>query len=222
MRAYLKERGAYKQADNNKNFELDALDSFPCIYDRTTNTDIDPAYFYQDSWCAKKIFENKPASHVDVASKVEMIGIISQFTPTTFIDIRPIDLSLPGLTFKKGSATNLPFVDGSVESLSSICVIEHIGLGRYGDDVDPNGSEKAMEEFKRVLKPGGNLYVSVPIDNDNRVYFNAHRAFTRDYVLKLAEPMTLVEEKYVYRRELGDTYDPARGFGTGLYHFRKI
>jgi SAM-dependent methyltransferase len=218
---YFKDFKKYREINKNQNFSVSPMDSFPCIYDRTTNTEIDATYFYQDCWCAKKVFENRPNHHVDVASKVEMVGIISQFTPTTFIDIRPIDLKLSGLEFKKGNATELPFENDSIHSLSSICVIEHIGLGRYGDPVDPDGSEKALAEFKRVLAQGGNLYLTVPIDKENKIYFNAHRAFSREYILKLAEPLELIEEKYIYGREVFDNYDPQKGFGTGLFYFRK-
>ena len=137
------------------------------------------------------------------------------------IDIRPIDLDLPNLFFRRGSILALPFDDDSIESLSSLCVVEHIGLGRFGDPIDPYGSEKAAKELKRVLNPGGNLYFSVPVDDACRVYFNAHRAFTRDYVISLFASLELVDEKYHYGRAMFDAYDSAKGFGTGLYHFRK-
>ena len=149
------------------------------------------------------------------------VGIISQFVPTTMIDIRPIDLKLQNLSFQQGSILELPFPDNSIACLSSLCVVEHIGLGRYGDPVDHWGSEKAIMELKRVLKPGGDLLVSLPIDEECRVYFNAHRAFTRDYVMELFAGFELLEEKYVYGTNLFTTYDPAQGFGTGLFHVRK-
>ncbi len=193
----------------------------PCIFDKTFDTPIDVIYFYQDAWCAKKIFEAKPSHHYDIGSKAEMVGIISQFTPTTMVDIRPIHLSMPGFSFQAGDILRLPFKDASLSSVSSICVVEHIGLGRYGDRLDPNGSEKAIRELKRVLADGGNLYLSVPIDSENKNYFNAHRAFTRDYILQLLQPLKLSEEKYIYGRKLYDAYDPSQGFGTGLYHFKK-
>ena len=60
-------------------------------------------------------------------------------------------MSLPELNFKKGNILNLPFSDYSINSLSSICVIEHIGLGRYGDQLDQFGTEKAVKELVRVL-----------------------------------------------------------------------
>jgi hypothetical protein len=53
---------------------------------------------------------------------------------------------LENLFFKEGSILALPFESGSIKSLSSLCVVEHIGLGRYGDEIDPFGSESAIKE----------------------------------------------------------------------------
>ncbi len=211
----------YRKINTNTIFSLKTADLYPRIYDKTSTTPVDPVYFYQDAWCAKKVFENKPVHHYDIGSEAGMIGIISQFTPTTMIDIRPLNLSIKGLSFIKGSILDLPFKDGEISSLSSICVLEHIGLGRYGDPLDSLGSEKAFAEMIRVLAPGGSLYISVPVDDENRVYFNAHRAFTRDYVLELAKGLTLVEEQYIYGSDMHPTYNSQKGFGTGLYHFKK-
>lgn len=61
----------------------------------------------------------------------------------------------------------------------------------------------------------------MPVDDDNRIYFNAHRAFTREYILELFNDMELIEEKYIYQRELYNMYDKTKGFGTGLFYFRK-
>lgn len=218
---FLKEYRAYLHQNQNSSFQVAARFLYPCLKDRTTNTPIEPTYFFQDTWAASKIFYLKPKHHYDVGSSVKTIGILSQFVPLTMIDIRPIDLELENLFFKPGSILDLPFEDNYIESLSSLCVVEHIGLGRYGDPVDPWGSEKAIEELKRVLKPGGNLLLSVPVDQESRVYFNAHRAFTREHILQLFEDMQLIEEKYIYGRSTQDSYNKSKGFGTGLYHFRK-
>jgi SAM-dependent methyltransferase len=114
----------------------------------------------------------------------------------------------------------LSFKDASVPSLSSLCVIEHIGLGRYGDPLDPYGSEKAIQELKRVVQPGGDLYISVPLDDENRVYFNAHRAFREEYLIMLFEPFQVIESRYIYNRTFGEQRKP--GFGTGCYHLRRL
>jgi len=206
----------------NRKFEESFKYVYPCLNDWTVYTPVEPTYFHQDTWAAGKIFQNKPEHHYDVGSSVMTMGILSQFVPTTIVDIRPIDLSIPSLHFQKGSILSLPFEDESIESLSSLCVIEHIGLGRYGDEIDSFGSEKAADELTRVVKAGGNLFVSVPVDEECRVYFNAHRAFTRDYVLELFKCFELVEEKYIYGKETFDTYCVEKGFGTGLYYFKKL
>lgn len=218
---FLKEYKVYLNHNENSNFRVAARYLYPCLTDRTALTPIEPTYFFQDTWAASKIFHLKPKHHYDVGSSVKTLGILAQFVPITMIDIRPIDLELENLLFKSGSVLDLPFEDDCIESLSSLCVVEHIGLGRYGDPVDPWGSEKAIEELKRVLKPGGNLLLSVPVDQESRVYFNAHRTFTREHVLQLFKNMELIEEKYVYGRSMQDNYNESKGFGTGLYHFRK-
>jgi hypothetical protein len=69
--------------------------------------------------------------------------------------------------------------------------------------------------------PGGDLLVSVPVDAACRVYFNAHRAFTRAYLLECFAGLELVEERYIYGSTLCADYDPGRGFGTGLFHLKK-
>lgn len=209
----------FNKMEQNNHFK--SLEYYPCLFDNTTYTPVDPVYFYQDTWFAKNIFQLKPTHHYDVGSSVKTMAIISQFVPVTMIDIRPIEVKLPNFYFIKGSILELPFEDNSIESLSSLCVVEHVGLGRYGDELDPFGSEKAIKELKRVLKINGILFLSVPVDSENKVYFNAHRAFTRDYLLELFDGFTIEEEKYIYGFEIQDYYDPSKGFGTGLFRLRK-
>jgi Caenorhabditis protein of unknown function, DUF268. len=114
----------------------------------------------------------------------------------------------------------LPFKNNSIECISSLCVLEHIGLGRYGDKLDPFGTEKAIEEIKRVTKKEGFVIVSVPVYRENAVFFNAHRAFTRIYIIELFHSFDLLEEKYIYD-EIFDEFIPEKGLGTGLFLFRK-
>lgn len=216
---FFKELNILKQQKNNEKFKI--IEYFPCLFDNISYTPLDPTYFFQDSWAAKHIFDLKPAHHYDIGSSAKTIGILSQFTPVTMIDIRPIELELPNLFFKKGSILELPFEDNSIEILSSLCVVEHIGLGRYGDLIDAFGSEKAIKELKRVLKVGGVILFSVPVDKENKIYFNAHRAFTREYVLELFDGFEVLDEKYHYGTKMYDLYDSSKGFGTGLYMLKK-
>lgn len=211
----------FRRLNRGSRFTLRGGDILPALTDRTSATPIEPIYFLQDTWCAGKIAAGRPASHVDVGSAIRAMALIAQFVPIRFVDIRRIDIEVANLSFQCGSILQLPFADRSIASLSSLCVIEHIGLGRYGDPLDALGSEKAAAELTRVLANGGDLYVSVPVDDASRVYFNAHRAFARDYVLALFSELQLIEERYIYGRTLCEHYRPAGGFGTGLYHFRR-
>ena len=218
---FVKDYVLYKQQKNNPNFKTSFNYWYPCLSDRTSVTPLDPVYFFQDSWAASKIFEYKPSKHVDIGSAAKTIGILSQFVPIIMVDIRPIELKMKGLDFKEGTILDLPFETSSQESVSSLCVIEHIGLGRYGDPIDPWGSEKAIAELQRITKSNGVILFSVPIDNKCKVYFNAHRAFTKEYVISLFHECNLIEDKYIYGKHLVDNYDPEKGFGVGLYKFIK-
>lgn len=211
----------FKQLNAGTVFDLRARDLRPCLNDCTATTPVDPTYFLQDTWAARRIVERRPVRHVDVASSVKTMAVLAQVIPVTFVDIRPVELEMTGFTFVKGTVLELPFADRSVASLSSLCVIEHIGLGRYGDPLDAQGSAAAAAELARVLASGGDLYVSVPVDDACRVYFNAHRAFTPEHVMGLFPELQLIEERYIYGCATYPNYDAVRGFGTGLYHFRR-
>ncbi len=211
-----------KISRKNKNLFFSFVDIYPCLNDRTNYTLVEPIYFYQDAWAARKIFELKPKFLVDIASSIKTISIIAQFLPVVFVDIRPPEkVKLENLIFVRASVTDLPFKDNSVDVISSLCVLEHIGLGRYGDRLDPFGAEKGMEEIKRVTKKGGFVIISVHVHKDNFVFFNACRTFTRDYIIRLFSGFELVEEKYIYGYEMFDGFMPEKGFGTGLFLFRK-
>jgi hypothetical protein len=221
LRQFRKEYRSYAGLNLGSPFALRGHEIVPCLRDRTSVTPVEPVYFLQDTWFARKIAEARPASHVDVGSAAKTMALVAQFVPVTMVDIRPVEVTVPGFSFVTGSVLALPFAAETLTSLSSLCVIEHIGLGRYGDPLDARGSEEAAAELVRVLAPHGNLYVSVPVDAECRIYFNAHRAFTRDYLLALFPGLELMEERYIYGTSVVSTYDAATGFGTGLFHFRR-
>ena len=79
--------------------------------------------------------------------------------------------------------------------------VEHIGLGRYGDPIDPDGDIKAITELKRVLAPGGSLLFVVPIGKQPKIMFNAHRIYTIEMIQKLFTDFTLKEFAYIPERQ---------------------
>jgi len=191
----------------------------PCLGEDTAQTEIEPIYFYQDAWAFEKIIQLRPKLHIDVGSHHKFVALLSKVVPVTMVDIRPLSLPMESLTFQQGSILELPYRDGELPSVSSLCVVEHIGLGRYGDPLDPDGTERAIEELKRVVAPDGDLFVSLPLDDENRIYFNAHRAFREEKLLSLFAPFDVLETRYIYGTTFGTTR--GSGFGVGCYHLRR-
>ena len=200
-------------------------DLYPMLHDKTAKTSLDAHYFYQQLWLFENVLKDKPAKHVDVGSTYQMSGYLSKIVPTTFIDIRPIDAKLEDLKVLDASILDLPYEDGSVESISCLHVIEHIGLGRYGDEIDPDGWKKACKELQRVLAKNGTLYVSVPI-GEPRICFNAHRIFLPKDILGVFEDLKLLNfgvvtdsGKYIAKLSMSDSLD--FNYGLGLFAMKK-
>jgi len=168
-------------------------DTYPCLFDRTSNTRIDSHYFYQHIWAFKRIRRLNPKLHVDIGSNVNFVGLLTAITKVHFVDIRPLEASnVANLKSIKGSILDLPYDDNSLESVSCLHVAEHIGLGRYGDELDPEGTKKAAAELSRCLAKGGNLFFSVPV-GEPRLCFNAHRIHSPRQVLDLFSKLRLIE-----------------------------
>jgi hypothetical protein len=171
---------------------LRLADAYPQLYDRTGTTGIDAHYFYMNGWAMRRILAQRPAQHVDIASQTMFVNLLSAVLPVTFVDYRPLEAGMAGLTCRSGDILNLPFADGSVESLSCLHVAEHIGLGRYGDPLNPLGTQQACIELARVLAPGANLYVALPVGK-SRVCFNSHRIHAPQTIVEYFSGLELVE-----------------------------
>ncbi|CAH1781070.1 unnamed protein product [Owenia fusiformis] len=72
--------------------------------------------------------------------------------------------------------------DGSFQAFDfalSFSSIEHSGLGRYGDPLNPYGDLEAVAQVWCMLKPGGLFQLGVPETHANNSFmeFNAHRVY---------------------------------------------
>jgi hypothetical protein len=150
-------------------------------------------YFHQDLWAARRIFAERPRHHVDVGSRIDgFVAHVLTFMPVTVVDIRALESAVEGLTFIRGDMCHLDsFESGSIESLSSLHAIEHVGLGRYGDPVDPRGWQLALRELARILAPRGRLYLGTPIGRE-RLCFNSQRVFSPATIIGAVPDLTLV------------------------------
>ena len=205
--------------------EMSLKNPSPSLFDDLPKTPFDPHYFYQDIWAFKRIREIGFDSHVDIGSKVYFVGFLSAIKEVKFIDIRPLKANLDNLKSVKGSILSIPFENNSINSISCLHVAEHIGLGRYGDPLDPLGTKKAAKELARVLAKGGNLFFSLPIGKP-RLCFNSHRVHSTEQILEYFSELELIELSGVddsgnFIRNIKKSKLDACSYGCGFFWFTK-
>jgi SAM-dependent methyltransferase len=203
-------RKDYKQfvklSKSNNDFLIS--DNYPCINDKFESSGIGGGhYFHQDIYIAKEIYKAQPLKHVDVGSRVDgFIAHIAVFRKVEVFDIRPLNCNVENIAFKQVDlmVDNTQYVN-YCDSISCLHTLEHFGLGRYGDDIDPLGHIKGFDNLARILKPNGKFYFSVPMGK-NRIEFNAHRIFSLSYLLSWVNE-TFEVLKFSYIDDSGDIHE---------------
>lgn len=221
---YLNQFRRFKNDKRNR-FVTNWADMYPCLNDKLSVTPFDAHYTYHPAWAARILSKTMPSEHVDISSILHFSSITSAFIPIKFYDYRPVLLNLPNYESAFADLTNLPFPDDSIESLSCMHTIEHIGLGRYGDPLDPEGDLKAIKELKRVLRPGGQFLFVTPVGHP-RIEFNAHRVYSYEMVMELWAPLKLQEFSLVNdENKFIQNADPeivkSQRYGCGCFWFIK-
>ncbi len=174
-------------------FQINWHELYPCLHDNTGVTNFDSHYIYHPAWAARILAKTKPSCHIDISSTLHFCAIVSAFLPMKFYDHRPANMSLSNLSSEHADLLSLPFASNQIESLSCMHTVEHIGLGRYGDPLDPNGDLKAIAELKRVLAYGGNLLFVVPIGGKPKIMYNAHRIYAYQQIIEYFNDLELIE-----------------------------
>jgi hypothetical protein len=216
----------FKFKKNNDNrFSVHAKDIYPCLKDKITNTPFDHHYTYHPAWAARILAQTRPEYHVDISSILSFRTIVSAFVPVKFYDYRPADLILNGLESGFADLKKLNFADSSIPSLSCMHTIEHIGLGRYGDEIDPQGDIKSINELKRVLKPNGDLLFVTPVGR-SRIEFNAHRIYSYEQIIEYFSPLQLKEFSLIpdaggLIRNADPSLVKEQSYGCGCFWFKK-
>lgn len=178
-------------------FNFEASLFMPILDEATSNTNFDRHYVYHPAWAARVLKSINPVKHIDISSTLHFCSIVSTFIPVDFYDYRPANLLLSNLKSFGGDLMNLPFENDSIESISCMHTIEHIGLGRYGDQLDYDGDIKAIKELIRVTAINGNLLFVVPMDYESKIFFNAHRKYNKHDILNLFQELTLQEFAFI-------------------------
>lgn len=221
----------YNQMNKRPNFAIKEQYLWPIVADKYASAGTMDNYFLQDLWAAKLVVKSKIQKHFDIGSRLDgfIAHLLAAEIDVTMIDIREFPSEVENLHTIVDDATSLyQILDESIESMSALCSLEHFGLGRYGDPVDPEACFKCFFNIQKKLKKGGRLYISLPIGRE-RVEFNAHRVFYASTVIEcfstlhLKEFSCVAEGKIEYNVDL-HKYDCDSHNGEwryGLFYFVK-
>ena len=164
----------------------------PCLHDRfESGGSMNSEYFWQDLVVAQSIFDNAPKRHVDIGSRIDgFVAHLATFRKIEVFDIRPIKITIPNINFKQANIMDSLSLSGYgseyCDSLSCLHAIEHFGLGRYGDPIDPEGYKTGLKNMLKLLSKNGIFYLSTPIGVE-RVEFDANYIFDPRTIIKTVE-----------------------------------
>lgn len=134
---------------------------------------------------------------LDIGSNRLFINGLCASLKVISLDVRPRVISTPNETLLLGDSKNIPLPDGSVDTILCLNALEHFGLGRYGDRIDPDADYLAVAEWRRVLRPGGLLVFSTTISSRGEfLAFNAHRIYSYERIHALCEGFQVCRESY--------------------------
>jgi len=227
-------RHVKKALAKNNDFAIASL--YPCLADKSDKAGTNSGhYFHQDLIVAQQVFLDSPVNHIDIGSRIDgFVAHVASFRKINVIDIRELRSDLKNIEFIQLNICDplLPEFMEMTDSISCLHAIEHFGLGRYGDPIDLDAHLKALNNFHRMLKINGRLFLSTPIGTQ-RIEFNAHRVFSISYLLEKFQNLFKVEDFY-YVNDQGDLIHPESldnhkiqnnfgcEFGCGVFFLRKI
>ncbi len=134
-----------------------------------------------------------------------VLGI--EFVYSALLKAKKYEHTLP---LAQGDLRKLPFANNSFDMYLSVGVIEH----------DIEGPDKILQETKRILKPKGLLFISIPIMNNFYKIFKPFIKFSRilfiENVLRKILRKPLISKKefhyYLYNRSEFETIIKRNGF----------
>ena len=185
----------YTELNKRLNFDIREECMWPIVAEKYSPAGTIGNYFWQDLWAAGRIIKSGIKKHFDIGSRLDgfIAHLLAADIDVTMIDIRDFPGEVEHLSTIVDDATSLHQIpDESIASMSALCSLEHFGLGRYGDPIDPEACFKCFDNIQKKLKKGGKLYLSVPIGRE-RVEFNAHRIFYADTIVECFRELHLEE-----------------------------
>lgn len=163
-------------------------------------------YFSQDLYVANWIYNLKNKNKIiDIGSRIDgFVSNVATFSEIFIADVREINIPFNNITSIKLDFTKeIPHhLLSSFDVVTSLHALEHFGLGRYSDELDPNGVLKGLRNISKLLKNDGNICISIPYGEDI-VYFNERRTFKTSTIVNIADDLNLVTQKILFLNPFG-------------------
>lgn len=130
--------------------------------------------------------------HLDVQNKhvlvigsqspwIETMALLNGAKHVTTLEYTEIKNEIPGISTMLPDEFHSKFLKNELpefDAMISFSSVEHSGLGRYGDNLNPWGDLIVMARAWCVLKPGGKALVGFPIGpGKDQIYFNSHKNY---------------------------------------------
>lgn len=120
-------------------------------------------------WCAHRFSGGTPTLDVGSAKgSPYWLRWLRSLDDVYLVDVDSPEDDVSPCIFVQGDVRNLPFDDGFFETIFAVSVLEHIGLPdpqaeSETPDISETGDIEALQELVRVLKPNGQLLVTLPL-----------------------------------------------------------
>ena len=114
----------------------------------------------------------------------------------TVLDFRPYSGSHPNLTVIQADFVHNALPDRSFEVMMMVSTIEHIGLGAYGAPGHQDADFIVVNEARRLLVEGGTLILTVPFNQDERIFPSFERWYSPDRVRRLTRDWFLSDQEF--------------------------
>lgn len=181
-----------------RRFGKDEIRLMPCLHDwRVQSGESSSEYFWQDLLVAQLINRATPSRHIDIGSRIDgFVTHVASYREIEVLDVRPLSAGIPNVVFRQlDFSAPLPNeYERCCDSVSCLHTLEHFGLGRYGDPIDPDAWRAGITNLSSLLEQNGRLYLSTPVGLP-RVEFNAHRVFDVRILLGAAKDERLRIER---------------------------
>lgn len=187
-------------------------------------------FFHSDLIIAQKIFNQNPKDHLDIGSRIDgLVAHVASFRSIDFADIRNVEIS----PHKNINIKEIDIGDENLNinkrysSISSVGVIGHVGLGRYGDKIDPDGHLKSFKNISKLADNSAIFYLMVPVGKEG-VEFNSHRVFNPAHIIKILKNLDFDLIEFNFIDDNGNLYLKSNiknaenlNFGGGIFCFQK-